>query len=188
MTFKKLLGLSLLLMFAVSTITMTSCGKKQGCTTLESDNYDAEAEEDDGSCTPWSDKFLGDYDVQLSCQLLEALNNPFTMQVTRVSDNQMTMALTTGLSTSAIPVTANIDTKNHFDMVELPIPDQNIRVANPNAGGEGQPDSLTINHLLINGSGTIEGSVINGNISVTAHIVENNSDQTDGCGMVATKK
>lgn len=34
---------------------------------MESDNYDPEAKKDDGSCTPWRNKFIGTYAATETC-------------------------------------------------------------------------------------------------------------------------
>ena len=47
-------------------LTVTSCAKEKGCMTVESDNYNAAAEEDSGLCEPWRAKFLGAADAEAS--------------------------------------------------------------------------------------------------------------------------
>ena len=44
----------------------TSC-QKEGCTNAYAENYDADANEDDGSCILERDKFLGTYTATRSC-------------------------------------------------------------------------------------------------------------------------
>jgi len=94
--------LALLLCFSLS---ITSCGSKEGCTDPASDNYDPEAETNDGSCVlsgctdPEAEnynpdaneenntcvfareKFLGDYMGTISSNILITTPSDFTMAV-----------------------------------------------------------------------------------------------------------
>ena len=67
------LGFLLILVFTIS-----SC-QKQGCTNANAENYDADATEDDGTCTFARDKFIGSYDVSRSC--VYESDSSFTLQV-----------------------------------------------------------------------------------------------------------
>ena len=42
-------------------VVFNACTKKRGCTDEFSDNFDAEAEEDDDTCVEWRKKFVGKY-------------------------------------------------------------------------------------------------------------------------------
>ena len=54
------------LLLSCLTLTFVSC-KKKGCIDEFAENYDTEAEKDDGSCTYLSDKLLGTYTVNQNC-------------------------------------------------------------------------------------------------------------------------
>ena len=58
----------LLFIVLTSTVVLTSC-RKEGCTDTIAENYTADAEDEDGSCTYYSDKFIGGYDVSESCSV-----------------------------------------------------------------------------------------------------------------------
>ena len=60
-------NLSVILLIGSMTFLGTSCKKEEGCTDSAAENYDTNAEEDDGSCTYAREKFLGSYDVNENC-------------------------------------------------------------------------------------------------------------------------
>jgi hypothetical protein len=54
----------LILAMAMATVALqTSCVKQRGCTDVNADNYDPEAEQDDDTCVPTRLKFVGEYDA-----------------------------------------------------------------------------------------------------------------------------
>ncbi len=62
----KIKNFGILLVAIILIAPMTSC-KKKGCVDSHAENFDSEAEKDDGSCTYLSDKLLGTYSVNSAC-------------------------------------------------------------------------------------------------------------------------
>lgn len=61
-------------------VLFTDCKKPiEGCTDSSAQNYNAEAEDDNGSCVYARDKFLGDFIGDMSCSALIPDANDFTM-------------------------------------------------------------------------------------------------------------
>ncbi|MCB0736033.1 MAG: hypothetical protein KDC92_00875 [Bacteroidetes bacterium] len=57
-------------------LTFSSC-KKEGCTNPNAQNYNADATEDDGTCTFARDAFIGNYSVSQTC----VFENDTTFQI-----------------------------------------------------------------------------------------------------------
>jgi hypothetical protein len=81
----------LFLMLTISVagiLILPGCAKKQGCTNATATNYDADAEEDDGSCTYGADVFVGNYSGtetitrQSDGSLVEVRSESFSIQKT----------------------------------------------------------------------------------------------------------
>ena len=47
----------------VAALAITSCVEKRGCTSSYADNYDPEATQDDDTCVPTRDKFVGSFEA-----------------------------------------------------------------------------------------------------------------------------
>ncbi len=76
-----------LLLLAILSISLSACQKK-GCTNQFAENFDADAVEDDGSCTLEREKFLGTYSVSQKC--LYENDTTFNMVVTEgPNDNEI---------------------------------------------------------------------------------------------------
>lgn len=91
LNFRNILGATAIAsMLFFSATTFTSCGK-QGCTDPEANNYDVDADDDDGSCTFDRTAFIGTYNVSESCS---SGNYTYSMTISESSQNKVTITLT----------------------------------------------------------------------------------------------
>ncbi len=76
-------------------VVLTSCIDREGCTDPASDNFDINAEIDNGTCIPMTEKFLGLYDVQEDCEydtylypmsIYASFQDPFEIVITNFGD------------------------------------------------------------------------------------------------------
>lgn len=89
--FRKFLGATAVAaMLFVGSATFSSCGK-EGCTDTDANNYNADATDDDGSCTYDRTKFIGTYTVNESCS---SGNYSYSMTIAESSANMVTITLT----------------------------------------------------------------------------------------------
>lgn len=116
------------------TATFYGCAK-EGCTNPESDNYDEDAKDDDGSCIPWRDKFIGSYSATQSCT--DTTPESLNLTLTESSLDEKTIIMSDG----TINWNAEVTGQN-----SLTIPLTSINV-----------DGIAVN---ISGSGTITGTAL----------------------------
>lgn len=57
-------SLAMLIAFGFSVVILSGCDPRRGCTDPYSDNFDAEAKEDDDTCIPTRLKFIGDFECR----------------------------------------------------------------------------------------------------------------------------
>lgn len=77
------------------TFTLSNCVDREGCTDPASDNFDINAEIDNGTCIPMVEKFLGLYEVEEVCEdgdysyfmsAYASFDNPFEIIITNYGD------------------------------------------------------------------------------------------------------
>ncbi len=123
---KLLVSLSVIFM-----LQLTDCADREGCTDPASDNYDINAEIDNGTCIPAVEKFLGLYSVEEVCEDGEyiypmsayaSFDDPFAIIISNYAD-------------------LGVDVIGIVDRNFISIPDQYFRVDQDNIGilaGEGE--------------------------------------------------
>ncbi len=151
----KYLGVAAL--FIGGLATFSGCATK-GCTDDTADNYDENATEDDDSCIPARDKFLGSYAVQEACA-----SGNYTYTCTIVTS-----------STGDLKVIIN----NHGDF------NLTINSAASVSGENITLDNATYDNRTLTGSGSISGNII----TLTYTITDNATGDQDQCTMTCTKQ
>lgn len=95
----------LALLATTMTLTYTGC-KKDGCTNVDANNYDEKADNDDGSCTYDSEKFIGVYTTTSPCVTGSTWNT--TISTSSTSKKKVVVTNIGGLGSSA-SLTADIE-------------------------------------------------------------------------------
>ncbi len=101
----KYLGVAAL--FIGGLATFSGCAKK-GCTDDTADNYDADATEDDGTCIPARDKFLGTYSLSGTVACPVSGNGTINPTATTVSTNSGG-ALKITINLGSLPLAATVN-------------------------------------------------------------------------------
>lgn len=144
-------------MFVAGLAAFSGCAKK-GCTDATADNYDADATEDDDSCVPARDKFLGSYSVQEACG---SGNYTYDISiVTSASGDLKVIINNLGDFTLTINAAATVNGSN-------------ITI-----------DNATYNNATLTGSGSISGNLL----TITYTITDNATGASDQCTMTCTKQ
>ncbi len=143
-------------LFIAGLATFSGCATK-GCTDETADNYDADATEDDGTCVPARDKFLGSY----SCQ-----------EVCGTSDYTYTMTIATS-STGDLKVIIN----NFGDFTP------EVNAVATISGDNITVDNAVYSNNTFSGAGTLSGNVL----TITYTYVDNATGASTTCTITATK-
>lgn len=141
---------SCLLFFScfISGTTLSSCGKEKGCTTLESDNFDPDAEEDDGSCIPWRDKFIGSYLVISDM----CAGGTYSLSIIASTQDELKIVINNLNNVSGISLVADVSA-NSFTIPQVTLQGQTIF-----GNGQLNGDILNINYTVDDGNGSFSCS------------------------------
>ncbi len=91
---------------------MFSCQDREGCTDPASDNFDINAEIDNGTCIPMTEKFLGLYDVEEDCEfdsyiypmsIYASFNDPYEIIITNFGDLSINVVAFVDVNFVSIP-------------------------------------------------------------------------------------
>jgi len=132
---------------------MFSCQDREGCTDPASDNFNINAEVDNGSCIPMTEKFLGLFEVAEDCEF-DSYDYPMSIYASYIDPYEI---IITNFGDLSIDVIAYVD--GRF----LSIPDQFI---------QSQGDEIAI----LEG----EGEILNGVLSIR-YLYGQNGGQTFLC-------
>jgi len=133
----------------------------KGCTDNVAENYNSEAEEDNGSCTYFADKFTGEYSGIKTCQIYQSDSN-YSFTISRIAGKEDQISLDQ-FPESGISPTANIDFSNPDKIV---IPNQQLEngLDVSEISGFG---TLTGNQLVIRYYRFVDGAIDTTDVIVT---------------------
>jgi len=166
--FMSMLGLALV-------TSLDSCQDVEGCTDIEAENYNPEADVTDGSCVYARDKFIGTFVGTLSCQAPLPNDEAFTVVIAEgLSNNSEVTVSFQNLTTPLPELTARVDGD------QLIIDPESVDIAlDPN-----MPDVTTM--LTYSGEVTIDAT--EQNLSGELRILLVLINQTLKCDMTAVKQ
>jgi len=132
----------------LSCLLLSNCQDREGCTDPASDNFDINAEVDNGTCIPMVEKFIGLYDVEEVCEF-ETYVYPMSVSASFYDPFEITISNFADLS---------LDIIGFVDRNLVVIPDQTI-------------ETSTDTYVFLDG----RGEIINGSLSIRYWYGQNGS-------------
>jgi len=132
----------------IACLFLFNCQDREGCTDPASDNFDINAEVDNGTCVPMVEKFIGLYDVEEVCEY-DIYTYPMSISATFYDPFEISISNFADL---------RINIVGSVDRNLVLIPDQIIQ-------------TNTTEYAILDG----RGEIINGNISIRYWYSQNGS-------------
>lgn len=181
----------LLMAFALTSISMSSCGDDEpdvinGCTDPKGDTYNANATDDDGSCT-YFNLFVGTWEGVFNCPgplmaFFTSANLAITESASVTNDLVSVLVLSTALTTP-VPTSGTI-TSNSLTIT------QSLTGISIDLLPEVQVPGPEIWNIDVNGTLTLsgDGSTLSGNVTIGLVAPALGVNLTDNCTYTATKQ
>ena len=101
-------NLLIFLFSATTCILSVGCMEQRGCTDVNSDNYDPEATQDDDTCVPTREKFLGDFEANGTIEIGQDTLIPYEQIGLNIVDSTAVgpTGMIVGISNFDVPVNA----------------------------------------------------------------------------------
>ena len=131
---------------AVSIGFLSSC-QTEGCTDPMSDNYDADADKDDGSCIPWRDKFIGNYSGKNACTGSADQDVSIVINESGTTEDGMVITVTG----AGLIFTAKVTAQEGITVPSQTITYQSAAADISGSGTISNDSELTINYNLVAG-------------------------------------
>lgn len=172
-----------LMIVGIAGLVFTSCGEDdiEGCTDPQSNNYDAEATLDDGSCTYDRDAFLGSYlgSIVFAGQLAVINSDSIAFSIDPgVDPSDLTAVLVTFESSAIAGISVPATVSGNTILLDAMLSNIPITLM----GFEGSFD------MDVTGTFTLSGDTINGDMPITATEVNFGITVTDTGVLTATKQ
>ena len=89
-------------------VASVGCMEKRGCTDVNSDNFDSEATQDDDTCVPTREKFLGDFEANGTIEIGQDTLIPYEQVGLNIVDSTAVgpTGMIVGISNFDVPVNA----------------------------------------------------------------------------------
>jgi len=142
LNYVKMFAVASMFIFGVS--SLQSCAKK-GCTDPTADNYDADAEKDDDSCTDPRPKFVGNYNVT------EPGSVTYSMTISNSSTSDRGIIVSTNFG---FPGVAAFNLNATVSQATMTIASQTAAGATIQGSGNIAGNTLTINYSITAGGDT----------------------------------